>query len=75
MVAAIVLTALVGGFTYLYWRQIEPFLPGARRPFLPPEDRPPLASGITFADIEEYVAEGMRGLRIHLMQAARRWDA
>lgn len=68
----IVLTVLVGGLIVLNWLRIAPYLPRSRKPLLPVEDRPPLASRITFTSIDQYVAEGLRGIRIHLMQADRR---
>lgn len=69
---ALVLSALLAGFGWLYWERLAPYLPRVQRPVLPPEDRAPLASRITFTTIEEYVADGIRGLHLHLMQAARR---
>ena len=53
-------------------RAFRSYLPRSRKPFMPAEDRPPLASRITCASIEDYAAEGMKGFTILLMQAERR---
>jgi hypothetical protein len=45
----------------------------SRKPSLPADDRAPLPGRMRPTSIEGYLASGLLGVRVHLMQAARRW--